>query len=81
MLLKFKVGALVNANEVQQSDNCKGQEVQQTPCAGTCCKCSNHSLSVLYSLHFVLTDSTELNLHFAIDSSLHINKFPVFMWT
>jgi hypothetical protein len=53
--LEFKVGALVNADEMEQSHNYKG-EVQETACPGMCCKCSNDSLSALYSLYFVLTD-------------------------
>jgi hypothetical protein len=79
--LKFKSGALVNVDEVEQSHNYKGQEVQETACPGMCCKCSNHSLSVLYSLHFLLTDCTEQSLHCASDSFLHMNTFPVFILT
>jgi hypothetical protein len=79
--LKFKGGALDNVDEVEQSHNYKGQEVQETACPGMCCKCSDPSLSVLYSLHIVLTDSIEQSLHCASDSFLRINTFPVFMLT
>jgi hypothetical protein len=61
--------------------DCNGEEVQETACPGMCCKFSSRSLSVRYSLHFVLTDSAGQSLHCVSDSFRRINEFPVFMWT
>jgi hypothetical protein len=80
-LINFKVGALFNADEVKHDHNYKEREVEEITCPGMCSKCSNHSFSVLHSLNFILTDSTEQSLLCANGSFLHINIFPVFMRT
>jgi hypothetical protein len=79
-LINFKGGELLNADEVQHNRNCTGQEAEETTCPGTSYKCSDHSLSVLYSIPFILTNCTEPSLRCASDSLLRINTFRGFRW-